>query len=567
MAVVIVDGQQVQIGDNERLNGIEVARRVGVDIPHYCWHAGLTVVASCRMCLVETGTRNAETGAITMVPKLVPACQTPAKDGTVFVTNSELVKKSRAMVEEDLLIDHPIDCPICDKAGECHLQDYHFEHGQGERRADIRPFTSRKRDMGDTVTLFVDRCVMCTRCVRFTREIAGDSELMVINRGSNEEIDVFPGYPLANKLSGCVVDLCPVGALGDKDFMYKQRVWFMKRHNSVCAGCSTGCTIRVDENQDTVYRLTPEENMFVNKWWMCDEGRYSYHHLHAPERNIEPRFVAQSANRASGERKFENIEWSNIPAELKARLEAACKGDGAEKNGKNGRLAAVVSPNLTVEEAYLLCKLVRSIDKKAILALGPVPVVGEDETFPGKFTIHAEKCPNRKGIEAVLAHFSGGKIKTFAELLTELPSGNIKAAWVSGGYPSADWIDEAAANLFAGLEVLVVQEMFASPLWKIATHQLPGAGFAERAGSYVNFGHRLQSFDWSIRPPAGVWIEGHLYWTMLARRGLYNARAVLAEVAKEIQYFHVAAGEIPLVGVDLRINHLAPTGMMPTGVA
>ena len=147
------------------------------------------------------------------------------------------------MVEEDLLIDHPIDCPICDKAGECRLQDYHFEHGQNERRADIRPFTSRRREMGDTVTLFVDRCVMCSRCVRFTREITGTNELMVINRGSHEEIDVFPGYPLDNKLSGNVVDLCPVGALGDKDFLYQQRVWFMKRHDGVCTGCSTGCSI------------------------------------------------------------------------------------------------------------------------------------------------------------------------------------------------------------------------------------------------------------------------------------------------------------------------------------
>ena len=132
-----------------------------------------------------------------MMPKLVPACQTPAKDGTVFVTDSDKIRQSRAMVEEDLLIDHPIDCPICDKAGECYLQDYHFEHGQEDRRADIHPFTSRRREMGDTVTLFVDRCVMCTRCVRFCREVAGSSELMVINRGSHEEIDVFPGYPLA----------------------------------------------------------------------------------------------------------------------------------------------------------------------------------------------------------------------------------------------------------------------------------------------------------------------------------------------------------------------------------
>ena len=210
MGIVIVDGKEIEIGDQERLNGIQIARRAGAEVPHYCWHPGLSVVASCRMCLVETGTRHPETGAITMIPKLVPACQTPAKAGTVFVTNSDAIKRSRAQVEEDLLIDHPIDCPICDKAGECLLQDYHFEHGQEKRRADLKPFTSRRREMGETVTLFVDRCVMCTRCVRFTREISGTSELMVINRGSNEEIDVFAGYPLDNKLSGNVVDLCPV---------------------------------------------------------------------------------------------------------------------------------------------------------------------------------------------------------------------------------------------------------------------------------------------------------------------------------------------------------------------
>ena len=193
MPTVIVNGQEIEIGADERLNGIQVAERIGEQVPHYCWHPGLSVVASCRMCLVETGRRNPETGEISMVPKLVPGCQTPATDNTVFVTNSEKVKQARAMVEEDLLIRHPIDCPICDKAGECNLQDYHFSHGQGERRADLKPFTSRRREMGETVTLFVDRCVMCTRCVRFTREITGSSELMVVNRGAHEEIDVFPG--------------------------------------------------------------------------------------------------------------------------------------------------------------------------------------------------------------------------------------------------------------------------------------------------------------------------------------------------------------------------------------
>jgi NADH-quinone oxidoreductase subunit G len=560
MAIVIVDGQEVQLGDNERLNGIQAAERIGVDVPHYCWHPGLTVVASCRMCLVETGTRNAETGAITMVPKLVPACQTPAKDGTVFVTNSDAVKKARAQVEEALLIDHPIDCPICDKAGECHLQDYHFEHGQAERRADIRPFTSATRDMGDTVKLFVDRCVMCSRCVRFCREITGTSELLVINRGNAEEIDVFPGYPLANKLSGCVVDLCPVGALGDKDFLYKQRVWYMKQHAGVCAGCSTGCSIDIDENQDTVYRLKPRENMFVNKWWMCDEGRYGYKHLHLPDRQIEPRRFSRDPQGerstrhtaqppTDGDAAYENIDWSQIPGELKSKLQAICDG--------GGRLAAVVSPNLTVEEAYLLCKLARTFDSQAVLALGPVPVVGEDESFPGKFTIHAEKCPNRKGVENILAHFCSGQIKTFDDLLDDIAVGKFQAVWVSGGYPQADWCDEQAAAQFAAVQLLIVQDMFASPLWKVATYQLPGAGFAERAGSYVNFAHRLQSFTWAIRPPAGVWVEGHLYWTMLGMRGLYNPRKVLDEVAGQIIAFSAAADEIPPVGIDLRVNQLA----------
>src|SRR5687767_12801108 len=179
MPVVLIDGTEVELGPAERINGIQAARRAGAEIPHYCWHAGLSVVASCRMCLVECGKRDPATGKITMQPRVVPACQTPATPDMVFVTNSDKVTAARAMVEEDLLLRHPVDCPICDKAGECSLQDYHFEHGRDERRADIKPFNSRRRDLGDTVTLFVDRCVMCSRCVRFCHEVSGTHELMV----------------------------------------------------------------------------------------------------------------------------------------------------------------------------------------------------------------------------------------------------------------------------------------------------------------------------------------------------------------------------------------------------
>jgi len=535
MAIVIINNQEVEIGDSERLNGIQAAERAGVEIPHYCWHAGLSVVASCRMCLVENGSKDKETGKVMMQPKLVPACQTPAKDGSIFITDSDKVRTARAQVEESLLIDHPIDCPICDKAGECSLQDYHFEHGQKERRADIRPFTSRKREMGDTVTLFVDRCVMCTRCVRFCREISGSAELMVINRGSHEEIDVLPGFPLENKLSGNVVDLCPVGALGDRDFLYQQRVWFLKRRASVCTGCSTGCSIWGEENQDRLWRLKPRENPHVNQWWMCDEGRYGYHHVHSEDRQVGPR--KREADGATA-----NVEWATLPDELTATLKKA------------GRLAAVLSPHLTVEEAYLLAHYIRGLDPQAVLALGPIPVEGADEKFANGFTIRAEKCPNRRGVEEVVRFFGG--LTSFDEFLKELDKGEIRAAWVSGGYKT-DWIDAATADRFSHLDTLIVQDMFVSPLWELATYQLPGGSFAERDGSYVNHADRLQRATWIVRPPSGAWVEGALYWRLQSRPGLYDSRRILAEVAAEIPYFNVAWGEIPETGVDLKINQLA----------
>lgn len=539
MALVIIDGQELQIPDGEKLNGIQAARRLGIEVPHYCWHPGLTVVASCRMCLVETGTRNKETGQITMLPKLVPACQTPATDGTVFITESDKIKHSRAFVEECLLIDHPVDCPICDKAGECYLQDYHFEHGQGERRADVRPFTSRRREMGETVSLFVDRCVMCTRCVRFTREISGTSELMVIQRGSHDEIDVLPGFPLDNKLAGNVVDLCPVGALGDKDFLYQQRVWFMKRHAGVCTGCATGCSIYMEENQDHLYRLKPRENPHVNQWWMCDEGRYGFHYVHRDDRRVTPERFTEGRHAA--------VDWSRVAADLPAELRQA------------GRLGALVSPHLTVEEAYLLATWLRSLDPQAVLALGPVPVVGEDEHFPKGFTIRAEKCPNRRGVEEVLRHVTGDALST-DDLLGEIAAGRLQAAWISGGYWQ-EWIDDAAAGEFARLRLLVVQDLFESPLWHRAHWRLPGASFAEREGSYVNALDRLQSASWAIRPPTGVRTEGSLCWQWLGRQGMYRARTVLEELARAARYFAPALSGVPETGVALAAAAAAPVAV------
>ncbi len=545
MPVVVVDGQEIEIGADERLNCIEAARRAGKEIPHYCWHPGLSVVASCRMCLIETGQRDAATGKVSMVPKLVPGCQTPVRDGTVIVTESETVKASRARVEEALLIDHPIDCPICDKAGECLLQDYHFEHGQPERRADLHPFTSRKRDVGPTISLFIDRCIMCTRCVRFTREVSGTGELMVTSRGSKEEIDVFPGFPLDNKLAGNVVDLCPVGALGDKDFLYRQRVWFMKREANVCGGCAAGCSIWTEQNQDTVYRLKPRENPHVNTWWMCDDGRYGWHHLHDETRILDARHRAAVGGAGNGHSAtvFQPVEWADVVTRLRADLVKA------------GRVAVAVSPMLTIEEAWMLCSVARSIDSSAFLALGHVPVEGADETFPGGFTIRSEKCPNRKGVEEVLAAFGAGG-KTWHDLVAHVAAGHADAAWITAAYPKP-WIDEQAAAAFTGLCCVVVQDLFDSPLMAHATWRLPATGFAERAGTWVNIAHRAQSFRQAIRPPTGVWPEGRLFWNMLGRTGLYDASKVRQEIADASAAFAAIGGAMPATGVDLRVRQLA----------
>ena len=544
MPTVTINGIEIEVGDNERLNGIQAAARLDVDIPHYCWHPGLSVVASCRMCLVESGRRDPATGQISMIPKLVPACQTPAGDGSVFVTDSDKVREARAMVEEDLLIRHPIDCPICDKAGECHLQDYHFQHGRESRRADLKPFTSRRRELGDTVSLFVDRCVMCSRCVRFCREVSGTSELMVVNRGAHEEIDVFPGIPLENKLSGNVVDLCPVGALGDRDFLYSQRVWFMKSRPNVCAGCSTGCSINIDENQDRLYRLKPRTNPQVNGWWMCDDGRYGWKHLYAANRTRELR------RRDDGSGEYVPVEWPDLPALLDESLRTA------------GQIAVALSPHLTVEEAYLLTRYIRQIDPRALVVIGPIPEQGEDEQFANGFTIRAEKCPNRRGVEAVAVHL-GGELVGWGDFLAKVEDEAFGAVWLTGGYKS-DWNDEAVADRLDCIPMRIVQDLFPSAVWDRATYQLPAAGFAEREGSYVNHADRLQSFRWAVRPPAGVQTEGQVYWRLLERQGLYNASHVLEELSQELASFSAASGGVSEYGVDLQVDQLAAADPNPT---
>src|SRR6185436_1290285 len=275
MPTMEIDGKKVAWEGKKMI--LQVALENQIEIPHYCYHPGLSIVASCRICLGEIESPDPKDPTkLVKVPKLIPTCQTPAVDGMKVYMKSEKSRANQKAVMEFLLINHPLDCPVCDQAGECSLQDYSYKYGRSESRFLEDKAKKPKKEVGNHVLLYSDRCIMCTRCVRFTREVSGGSELMVEGRGHREEIDIFPGKPLNNKLSGNVVDLCPVGALLDKDFMFQQRVWLLKRTPSISPADAGGENIYLEWNEGCVYRIKPRYNAEANKWWISDDTRYSY---------------------------------------------------------------------------------------------------------------------------------------------------------------------------------------------------------------------------------------------------------------------------------------------------
>ncbi len=577
MGIVFVDGQEVEIEPN--LNLIQAAQKVGVEIPHYCWHPDLSVVASCRMCLVEVGQKSTD-GAEKMAPKLMPACQTICKPGTIVKTSTPKVKASQAQTLEYLLLNHPLDCSICDQAGECYLQDYTYKFGNAHSRlAEPKVHREDKYHIGEQIALFTDRCVMCTRCVRFTREISGTAELHVINRGSVGEIDVFPGEPCDNKLAGNVVDLCPVGALCSKDFLYKKRVWWLKSRNSVCTGCSTGCSIEIDQHENKVYRLRPRTNPQAQGSFICDDGRFGFKYIHSDLRLTTPRlgrFVATNFTNGNGSR-AENTAvarrpepdlnqaafddpWPSVLEQTRQVLRSATT--------QSKRLLGVFSPFMTCEEAYLLAKFLRSIDKNATLTLGPIPVVGEDDLYPkdfrgvaaepakAKFTIRAEKCPNRRGVAIVLRAFES-KFGSYTQEASKIKQDQFGAAFIVGGDPQG-WSDVAFIESFPTNMTLVAMDLLKSPLSDRADILLPSGSFAEREGTVVNFSGLAQSLRTAIRCPGDARADGRILMDLCNKPGLFNALAIRKKMVRELPSFvKLAEGQLPDQGVLLSIANTA----------
>ena len=517
MPTITINGVQCEFTPGQMI--LQVANAHGLAIPQYCYHDGLSIVASCRICLAECWAPNAKTKALEpyMGGKLLPTCQTAAVDGMVVSTESPKSVQNQKAVMEYLLINHPLDCPVCDQAGECLLQDYSYQYGRGVSRFEEQKVKQPKKDLGPHIYLYADRCIMCSRCVRFTREVTGTAELLVQGRGNKEEIDVFPGRPLENELSANVADLCPVGALLDKDFLFVQRVWFLKETPSIDPITASGDNISIHHNDGKVYRIKPRTNMAVNKWWITDEVRYGWKFVHSEDRIKAPM-----------RRQF----GLQIPSEWSRAYQEAVDGLlNATEIG--GRLALVVSPMLSCEEAYVLAVMARAIDPEAILAVGPIPFRGEDTVYPRTakpddpkaFRVYAEKCPNSRGVRRVLEAVAAGegkakgKVLTYEQFLGEMKKEDgIGAVVLTGNYPDGSWCgDDLPAMLSRtkedGRHFVVLIDTLNSALVAEADIVLPAATWAEKTGTFQNARDMIQAFEAAIpcveqsRPEGRIGVE------------------------------------------------------------
>lgn len=520
MPSITVDGKKIEAKPGQMI--LQACNEAGMDVPQYCYHPGLSVVASCRICLAEI-----EGGP----PKLVPTCQTPVRDGmVVHMANSSKAQANQKQVMEYLLVNHPLDCPVCDQAGECYLQDYSYKFGRSESRFEEDKYKKPKKDIGLNVLLYNDRCIMCTRCVRFTREIAGTSELFVDGRGSTEEIEIFPGKPLNNNLSGNVVDLCPVGALLDKDFLFKQRVWFLKSAPSISPADAGGENIYVHYNEGKVYRLKPRYNADVNTWWISDDTRYSFK-------------VVDDAKRLFGATKTQygaQVEAGYYDAIGIADTELK----KAHKENGDGSLYAVLSPMLASEEAYLVGQYIRSIDPQAVLVLGPVPKAPADEVYSHyitkkeTFRVQAEKVPNRRGVERVMEKLAGPTMPWDEFAGAKAPAA-LKAGWVTAGYHS-DWLGgQVPAVLKKGFRV--VQDLLSNALTNVADVVLPAAAWVEKDGSWENWQNKIQAFTQAFPSRQGAMAEGAVAAKLLGRT--YDAVAIRQELGGDFAAVQIPAAE------------------------
>ncbi len=500
VAKVTIDGIEVEVPAG--LNLIETAKKVGIAIPHYCYHPKLTIAANCRMCLVEVSTS----------PKLQPACQIGAADKMVVKTTTPKVKDQQRATLEWILLNHPVDCAICDQAGECYLQDYYMEYdAKPSRLAGQKVLQTKRKVLGPLVVLDQERCIKCTRCVRFMDEVAKEPQLGMFNRGSVEVIDTFPGKPLDSKYAGNTIDICPVGALLSRDFRFKARAYFLSATPSVCTGCERGCSTWIDHFDGVSYRYRPRENPKVNDVWMCDEGRLSYKYL-SLNRLLEPRIGRGAAK---------SVSAAEAVAEAAKQLKPLAGSSG---------LAVLVSPLASLEDLLAAALLAREGLKVPAIYVGGRPKGDGDH-----YLIRPGKNPNLKALEWIAAGF-GLALRSFEHLVDGVKKGDIKAIYAIGAEVPVE--PAAAAQALRHAEVLVVQAFNEGPLTAEADVALPACPHSEDDGTFVNFEGHIQRFGRAYSPRGKS--RPHWRWAaeLLGALGIVasyaSARDVFVELAKRV---------------------------------
>jgi NADH-quinone oxidoreductase subunit G len=522
MPTITVDGRTIEAPAGAML--LPVALENGIHIPHYCWHPKLSIDGSCRMCQVE----------IEGSPKLAIACNTPIRDGMVVRTTTPAVQNARRGVLELLLVNHPLDCPICDKAGECLLQDYSFNFGsrQGRSREPRRKLQKRK-GIGPRMILDQERCILCRRCVRFCREITGTYELSVFNMGDRSVLDTLPDKPLANEYSICTADICPVGALESKEFHHRLRVWFLKKTPSVCPSCSNGCNITVDHYRERIWRLMPRRNDAVNQCWMCDQGRLNSEYVNSPDR------LRQPLVRRNG--KLETCDWDEAVSTAAAHL----RGIARATPGRG--IGAVASPHLTNEESFRFWQLLQ------VLRVPNVDVAVRTGASD-KFLIKAEKAANARGARDIGLR-PGPEGVGLPAMLEAAATGRISALYVCGPDLWETVDRELLGKAIERLECLIVQDLFRSPLAERAHLVLPASTWAEKIGTFTNHVGRVQRLQRAFPPLDGQPSDGEIFTRLLTclseGRWTFEPESVLEEIAATVPAY---AG-------------LSYTGVGPQGVA
>ena len=487
MPKLTIDGKEIEVEAGTNL--IEAARQLGVEVPHYCYHPGLSIAGQCRLCMVD----------IEKTPRPTIACNTQAADGMVVHTDTERVRQSRRSMMEFHLINHPLDCPVCDQAGECWLQIYYMKHGLYDpRMTDEKVHKPKAVPLGPHVMLDAERCILCSRCVRFCDEVTGTGELGIFNRGDHSEIGLFPGRDLTNNYSANVVDICPVGALTDRDFRFQVRVWYLDTAKSVCTGCARGCNVEVHTSRRRphhaegrrVARLKPRYNGEVNAWWLCDVGRYHFDFVDAPTRLTAP------ARRGPGG--STEVTWD----------EAIAGVDEALRRHPPDQVAVLASPRMANEDLMALRRVceARGIRQVAFDVQPASPAEGDD------FLLLADRTPNRRGAELI------GLGGDAAAILASARAGRLRCLWVFHHDLLAAGSSDAAEAL-AQVETVIFTGTNANGTSDRAHWVLPAAAWVEREGTFTNFEGRVQRFRTAVEPLGAALAEWDLLGRILAAGG------------------------------------------------